>query len=114
MEGSKDQNNSPAEGRARSYSAVSQSCGYTGKYAYLDRLVPIQRKYCRSVLNSKEKTYKGLSVWLNMNEPFRLRAQGMQLVLITRDVNIRSTFFARLAKVCVYSRVCWLSWLQTL
>ena len=31
----------------------------------------------------------------------------MQLVLITRDVNIRSTFFARLAKVCVYSRVCW-------
>ena len=64
MEGSKDQNNSPAEGRARSYSAVSQSCGYTGKYAYLDRLVPIQRKYCRSVLNSKEKTYKGLSVWL--------------------------------------------------
>ena len=48
------------------------------------------------------------------NGPFRLRAQGMQLVLITRDVNIRSTFFARLAKVCVYSRVCWLSWLQTL
>ena len=46
--------------------------------------------------------------------PFRLRAQGMQLVLITRDVNIRSTFFARLAKVCVLSRVCWLSWLQTL
>ena len=29
----------------------------------------------------------------------------MQLVLITRDVNVRSTFFARLAMVCVYFRV---------
>jgi hypothetical protein len=27
----------------------------------------MQRKYCRSVLNSKEKTYKGLNAWLNMN-----------------------------------------------
>ena len=31
------------------------------------RLVPMQRKYCRSVLNSKEKMYKGFDAWLRMN-----------------------------------------------
>ena len=27
----------------------------------------MQRKYCRTVLNSKTNTYKGFELWLNMN-----------------------------------------------
>ena len=50
----------------------------TNVFICMERLVPLQRKYCRSVLNYKEKMYKGFDVWLRQNYPDG-KPSGLQL-----------------------------------
>ncbi|KAL5473701.1 hypothetical protein EMCRGX_G028224 [Ephydatia muelleri] len=50
----------------------------TNVFICMERLVPLQRKYCRSVLNYKEKMHKGFDVWLRQNYPDG-KPSGLQL-----------------------------------
>ena len=75
-----------AEVRARSYSALPLPCGYAGTCliqqtyisAWSGSFLYMQRKYCRSVLNHKDKMYKGFDVWLRKNYP-EGKPTGLQL-----------------------------------
>ena len=75
-----------AEFRARSYSALPLPCGYAGTCliqqtyisAWSGSFLYMQRKYCRSVLNHKDKMYKGFDVWLRKNYP-EGKPTGLQL-----------------------------------
>ena len=50
----------------------------TNIFICTEQLVPLQRKYCRSVLNHKDKMYKGFDVWLRKNYS-KGKPTGLQL-----------------------------------